>query len=135
MSWKADRTGDHCLSGARVLLIEDEPLVALDLRAMLGDEGAEVVGPGRNLTEGLRLARHDGITAALLDVRIGNDTVAPIARLLAERGVPFAFYTGQPESDALRRDWPGAPVIAKPTPARQLVAAIQRLCAHAKPAL
>jgi len=128
VTWRNAVAGLHALAGARVLLIEDEPLVALDLRSVLGDEGAEVVGPGRDLIEGLRLAHRDGLTAALLDVRIGRDTVAPIARLLAERGVPFAFYTGQAESDALRRAWPGAPVIAKPTPTRQLVATLEKLC-------
>jgi DNA-binding response OmpR family regulator len=116
------------LRGARVLVIEDEPLIALDLRSLLGIEGAEVLGPARNLAEGLRLARRDDINAALLDVRIGAETAIPIAQLLRERGVPFAFYTGQIEFDTLRREWPEAPVIAKPSPTRQLVAAIERLC-------
>ena len=56
----------------------------------------------------------------MLDVRIGAETAKPVAALLRERGVPFAFYTGQVDFEALRRDWPGAPVIAKPAPTRQL---------------
>src|SRR5579864_4219165 len=131
MSWNNLAPGAHCLAGARVLLVEDEPLVALDLGALLGGEGAEVVGPGRSLAEGLRLAGAAGLDAALLDVRIGGDTIGPIAKLLQDRGVPFAFYTGQVDSDALRLEWPTAPVITKPSPSRQLVAVIERLCGHA----
>jgi DNA-binding response OmpR family regulator len=128
VSWNNLAARTEGLRGARVLVIEDEPLIALDLRSLLGHEGAEVVGPARSLAEGLRLARRVDLDAALLDVRIGRETALPIALVLRERGVPFAFYTGQIEFEALRRDWPEAPVIAKPSPARQLVGAIERLC-------
>jgi CheY-like chemotaxis protein len=119
----------EALRGLRILVVEDEPLIALDLQSLLTGEGAVVEGPGRDLEEGLRLARRSTLAAALLDVRIGRQTAAPIAELLQARGVPFAFYTGQVEADALRREWPGAPVVPKPSPARQLLRALEDLCA------
>jgi DNA-binding response OmpR family regulator len=128
VSWNNLKSPLQGLRGARILVIEDEPLIALDLRSLLCGEGAEVVGPGRSLTEGLRLAARADISAALLDVRIGKQTATPIAQALQARGVPFAFYTGQVGAEALRRDWPDAPVISKPSPTRQLVAALERLC-------
>jgi DNA-binding response OmpR family regulator len=133
VSWNNLPARTEGLRGARVLVIEDEPLIALDLRSLLGIEGAEVLGPACSLAEGLRLAGGGDVDVALLDVRIGSETAIPIAEALRERGVPFAFYTGQIECDALRRDWPEAPVIAKPSPARQLVAAIERLCRPSVP--
>ncbi len=133
MSWNNLPRRTQGLQGARVLVIEDEPLIALDLASLLSLEGATVLGPARSLVDGLRLAQRPDITAALLDVRIGPETATKIAEVLRERGVPFAFYTGQVDSDALRRDWPDAPVIAKPAPASQLAAAIEALCAAAAP--
>jgi DNA-binding response OmpR family regulator len=133
VSWNNLPLRSRGLRGACVLVIEDDPLIALDLGALLSVEGAKVLGPARSLAQGLRLAGRSEITAALLDVRIGADTAAPIAALLSERGVPFAFYTGQVDFDALRRDWPGAPVIAKPAPTRQLIAAIEALCTTVAP--
>lgn len=128
MSWNDLAPHTEGLRGRRVLIVEDEPLIALDLDALLSAEGAVVVGPCGDLDEGLRQAEGAKLSAALLDVRIGGATAAPIAKALAARGVPFAFYTGQADTDAIRLAWPGAPVIAKPMPARDLLRAMEALC-------
>ena len=130
MTWKSDHLHADALSGRRVLIVEDEPLIALELRTVLTDEGAQVVGPGRDLAESLALASKAGLSAALLDVRLGGETVAPLAQALNDRGVPFAFYTGQTETDLVRQQWPAAPVVAKPSPGRDLVAVVEGLCAR-----
>ncbi len=130
MTWKPADGHSTILRGQRVLVVEDEPLIALELKAVLADGGAQVVGPVSDLAESLKLARTP-LSAALLDVRLGRQTVAPLAQLLQDQGVPFAFYTGQVETDAVRRQWPSAPVIAKPSPGRDVVAAVERLCARA----
>jgi DNA-binding response OmpR family regulator len=129
VSWKAPRANGQALAGARILVVDDEPLIALDLTALLAAEGAEVVGPAGSLAEGLRLARLGDVSVALLDVRLGRQSVAPLARLLHEQGVPFAFYTGQTtgENAWLNREWPAAPVVPKPSPGGRLVAAIAAL--------
>jgi DNA-binding response OmpR family regulator len=130
MTWKDKRpAGEAPLSGQQILVVEDEPLIALELGRMLNDAGAVVVGPVRDLAESLKLARREPpLSAALLDVRLGRETVAPLAQLLQDGGVPFAFYTGEGENDALRLEWPAAPVITKPSPARQVLAVVERLC-------
>jgi CheY-like chemotaxis protein len=127
VSWREPAKREARLRGQCILVVEDEPLVAIELCSLLADAGAEVVGPGKDLPEISRLAHEAALSAALLDVRLGGGTVAPVARILQERGVPFAFYTGQIESDAVRREWPSAPLIVKPAPAVQLVAAVARL--------
>jgi DNA-binding response OmpR family regulator len=65
--------------------------------------------------------------AVVLDVRIGNDTIAPVARGLTERKIPFLFYTGQVNTDPIWREWPASQVIAKPARPRSLVAAVAAL--------
>ena len=131
MNWKGAPPRSERLCGWRVLVVEDEPLIALDLGSVLGEAGAVVVGPGRTFAQSLRLASRAKLSAALLDVRLGLEHVAPVAKALQRRGVPFAFYTGQSDTDLVHREWPAAPVIAKPTPARQLVSAVEALCRSA----
>jgi CheY-like chemotaxis protein len=81
-------------AGKRILVVEDEALVAMMLEDMLADFGCEVVGPAMRLDEGLELARLNGLDAAVLDINLGGERSYPIADLLEERGVPHAFVTG-----------------------------------------
>jgi DNA-binding response OmpR family regulator len=118
------------LRGARVLVIEDDALLLMELEAILSEAGAEVVGVCRTVADGVAAAQQDGITAAVLDVRIGRDTIAPVARQLARRGTPFMFYTGQLGSDAAIAEWPNRTVVAKPAQAHMIVAAVADLLRH-----
>ena len=115
------------LQGARVLIVEDDALLLMDLEAILMDAGAEVVGLCRTVADGLVAAQRETIAAAVLDVRIGGDTIAPVARHLASRGTPFVFYTGQVESDPAIAEWPDHAIIAKPAQAKTIVAAVHGL--------
>jgi DNA-binding NarL/FixJ family response regulator len=110
---------------ARVLVVEDEALVALELAAGLALAGYEVVGPFGRVAPALdRLA--DGLPdAALLDVNIAGEPVEPVADLLADRGVPFAFVTAYGEPP-----WPrhaGRPRLPKPAAGRQVLALLEGL--------
>ena len=60
----------------------------------------------------------------MLDLRLGRDSVAPVAQILAERHVPFLFYTGQPASDSVRRAWPQSTTLSKPASSDEIVQAI-----------
>ena len=82
------------LSGFRFLVVEDEPLVSLDLVAGLEGAGAEVVGPAGTLEEALQLVETTVIEAALLDGNLHGKPVDEIAAALARRNVPFVFVTG-----------------------------------------
>jgi CheY-like chemotaxis protein len=78
----------------RILLIEDEALIAMQLKLDLEAEGHTVVGPIATLSEGLRAAAETNFDIALLDINLGADNSAPIAEILDRRMIPFAFTTG-----------------------------------------
>lgn len=102
------------LSGRRVLVVEDESLVAMLLETILGDLGCAVVGPASNVGDGLRaVAGETELDAALLDVNVAGQEVFPIAEALTARGVPFVFSTGYGES-GLPAHWRGRPTVQKP---------------------
>jgi DNA-binding NtrC family response regulator len=115
------------LRGARVLVVEDDALLLMDLESILVEAGAEVLANCRTVADGLAAAQQDGIAAAVLDVRIGRETIAPVAWALARRGTPFIFYTGQVGSDPALAEWRDRTIIAKPAQARTLVAAVAAL--------
>src|SRR5215469_3841942 len=87
------------LEGARVLVVEDEFIIALEIQANLEEARATVVGPALTLQQALELAENESLSAAMLDLRLGRDSAAAVAQVLAERHIPFLFYTGQPASD------------------------------------
>jgi DNA-binding NtrC family response regulator len=113
------------LAKARVLVVEDDFLILLELEAMLLDAGADIAGLCRNVREALAAANGDGdVGVALLDVRLGGETVAPVARALSERGTPFVFYTGQVDIDPTLAEWPGCRIVSKPAAPRTIVTAL-----------
>jgi DNA-binding NtrC family response regulator len=115
------------LSGVRVLVVEDEFLIMMELVALLEDAGAVVVGPCSSVKQALALVGHEDFSAAILDVRLGSESVSPVAHELSRRGVPFIFYTGQAHSDPLVTEWPNATVVGKPAAPRVIVNEIARM--------
>ncbi|MCT8990578.1 response regulator [Chelativorans sp. SCAU2101] len=102
------------LSGIRVLVVEDEALVAMDLEMILEDLGCAVVGPVMRLDRAEALVKADvEADAAILDVNVGGLQVFPLAALLAERGVPIVFATGY-DSSGMPAEWNGRPTLQKP---------------------
>jgi len=86
------------LTGKRVLVLEDEAMIAAMVEEMLTDLGAVVVGPATTIEGGLSLAAAEQLDAALLDVNIRSTRVDPVAALLASRGIPVVFATGYGQS-------------------------------------
>jgi PAS domain S-box-containing protein len=78
----------------RVLLVEDETLIAMMMEGLLRDLDLEVVGPFGTVGDALEAVRHEPIDAALLDVNLGGEMAYPIAQLLLAKKVPFVFMTG-----------------------------------------
>jgi CheY-like chemotaxis protein len=97
----------------RILVVEDEMLVAMNIEDMLLDLGHEVAGIASRLAPALALAKEAAIDAAMLDVNLAGEPSFPVADLLIERGVPFLFATGygiQGIAEPYRRH----PIIQKP---------------------
>jgi DNA-binding response OmpR family regulator len=112
------------LRGARVLLVEDDILLLMELEAILREAGAEIAGCCRTVREALAVAERNGLAVAILDVRVGRETIAPVARQLADHGTPFIFYTGQVENDPDLAEWTGRRILSKPARASAIVAAV-----------
>ena len=124
------RVGDSsskALTGVRLLVVEDDAILLMELEEVLHDAGAEIVGRCRTVNDALAVLERDLISAAVLDVRLGNETVAPVARKLGRRGTPFLFYTGQIGNDPALEEWRGCKIVSKPAQADTLVAAVADL--------
>jgi DNA-binding NtrC family response regulator len=117
----ADGTG---LGGARVLVVEDDFIISMELESTLLDGGAESVSVCRTVKDALLRADGGGFSAAILDVRLGRETVVPLARLLTLRGIPFVFYTGQVDLGPVRAEWPQCMIISKPAQSRTIIRAV-----------
>jgi DNA-binding NarL/FixJ family response regulator len=126
-SRNATATGQGGLVGKRILAVEDDLLILLEIENVLVAAGAEVVGLCRSVEEALPVARSAPLDAALLDIRLRNETVAEVASVLGARGVPFAFYTGQTKGDAFLVKWPGHSVVEKPAAPHAIVSALAAL--------
>jgi CheY-like chemotaxis protein len=99
--------------GLRVLLVEDENLVAMLLEDMLADLGHSVIGPVARLKKALEMARREEIDLAILDVNINGEQAYPVAEALTARGIPFVFSTGYGEQ-GLPPQYRGHPTLQKP---------------------
>jgi DNA-binding response OmpR family regulator len=113
------------LARARVLVVEDDFFILSGLESLLTEAGAEVIV---SRTVGDAVVKADAaVSAAILDVALGSETVEPVLARLAERGVPFMFYTGKLGTDELLAAWPGYKVVTKPADAKMLVGAVAAL--------
>ena len=78
----------------RILVVDDEPLISILVEAWLTELGCEVVGPARSVQDGLDLAGSNVLDGAILDINLGHQNSYLVADALRQRGVPFAFATG-----------------------------------------
>jgi PAS domain S-box-containing protein len=112
---KADDNGVKKLSasGRRVLLVEDEALVAMMIQDFLTESGHSVIGPISRASEAVEAARASDYDAAILDINLGDGMAYPVADILSARGIPFVFVTGY-EADTIDDRFNGVPVLQKP---------------------
>ncbi len=114
-------SAETILAGLRVLVVEDEMLVAMMIEDLLEDQRCVVVGPFSRLPGALEVARTAAIDLAVLDVNLAGVKVYPVAEALAARSIPFLLVSGYGRS-AVPPDRPDWRVCAKPFKSEELIA-------------
>ncbi len=116
---------------ARILVVEDEALIAHALEHMLVEFGYVVVGPVPSTRKALKLIAVEAIDVALIDVNLGNERIDCVAEALASAAIPFIFTTGYSSQSVLPPAFRDRPVINKPYQEAQLRESVSQLLADA----
>ena len=111
------------LLGQRILIIEDDAIISLDIEFALAAAGAEVVGPAPTVSRAVELANDSNITAAIVDLRLRRESAGPAVDSLRHRGIAFIFYSGQADQQAAQV-WPEVPLLMKPARHEAIVATL-----------
>jgi CheY-like chemotaxis protein len=109
------------LEGLRVLVVEDNLLLAEVTKLLLEDSGCQAVGPAGWLQRGLELAEHEPLDGAILDINLHGEMSFPIAEVLRARGVPFVFVTGYEDRSIVPMAYRSAPRLDKPVADERLI--------------
>ncbi|HEU4906824.1 MAG TPA: response regulator [Solirubrobacterales bacterium] len=117
----------EALRGRRVLVIEDDMLIAMEFESLLQRQGCAVVGPASTVDRALALLDHDQPDAALLDLNLNGESASAVAVALRTRGVPFVLVTGYGEAQSSEPELQGAPRVDKPVNHDALVRALARV--------
>ena len=115
------------LRGRRVLVVEDEMLVAMEFEGLLRRQGCVVVGSASTVDRALALLDHDQPDAALLDLNLNGEPATAVAVALKTRGVPFVLVTGYGEAQSSEPELQGAPRVDKPVNHYALVRALAQV--------
>jgi DNA-binding LytR/AlgR family response regulator len=115
------------LRGLRILIVEDNFLVAENLRELLSARGCDVIGPAPRVEVALGLLAANGrVDGAMLDINLGSEDCFPIAAALQERAVPFLFLTGY-DGMPIPAEFSHAPRLSKPVDEGHLIAAAREI--------
>ncbi|MGF1469975.1 MAG: response regulator [Sandaracinaceae bacterium] len=110
----------------RILVVEDNILIAMDVEDLIAEQGCTPVGPVATVADGLEAVRNTDLDGAVLDVNLGDERVWPIAELLAQHGVPFVLTTGYSDAE-IPDNFMSRPRLEKPVDAGRLAAALADL--------
>jgi PAS domain S-box-containing protein len=114
-------------AGARILVVEDEALIAAQIEDVLTQAGYTVLGPVSRVSAAFDAFYRTSPDAALLDINVAGERSFPLAEFLTAKGVPFAFYSGYGEAGAIPEQFRHIPVIAKPADPAGLIDVLGRL--------
>jgi DNA-binding response OmpR family regulator len=107
----------------RVLIVEDEMLIALMLQDMVAEAGLAVAAIANTLQAGVELAGREDVQLAILDINLNGEEAYPVAEILRARRIPFIFSTGYPGAN-VRPEYQAVPRLIKPYQQDMLIAAI-----------
>jgi CheY-like chemotaxis protein len=123
------------LKHAPILIVEDEPFIALELKATIEEAGGKVVGPVGSVSAALALLQTCTIAAAVLDVQLSDRDVTPVAEALVARGVPLVFQSARSLPPDLQLRCPDAVVFEKPISAEILNETLSALIQGQQPSV
>jgi CheY-like chemotaxis protein len=112
------------LNNISILVVEDEPFVALDIAMEIEDAGGNVIGPAPSVAAAIELLKKEEVHGAILDVHLPDGDVGPVVTQLSRLYVPFLFHCGGGLTPALEAEYPNVEIYLKPTPAFCLVKAL-----------
>jgi len=117
------------MAPCRILVVEDEPLIAAEIAGMLAAMGYHTVGPVAAVYQALLLIETEPVDAAILDVNVSDGHITPVAELLLDRGIPVLLATGY-EEYALSERLMTLPRLQKPYTSDQLMNEVRNICAR-----
>ncbi len=117
----AGKEDQQPLKGRRILIVEDEILLALDLELFLESQGSNVLGSAKSVDAALALVEAENPDAVTLDMNLNGESSAPVAAALQERGIPFVFVTGNAGKDLDDPAFHDVPLVKKPYDPTELV--------------
>jgi CheY-like chemotaxis protein len=121
-----ERSAGAKLSGRRILVVEDSPVVAPFTADLLGELGCEVVGPAPNMAAARELLESHAFDGALMDIHIRGERVFPLCDMLAAKGVPFVLTSGYADWQ-MPQKWQDRPRLQKPYTLAQVEQALSGL--------
>jgi CheY-like chemotaxis protein len=103
---------NRTLAGRTILVVEDDPLLALEVRSAFSAAGASIMSAADS-SKALRMLSSSDLSAAVVDINLGRgDDCSAVCDRLSDRRIPFVFYTGDVRADILLK-WPGSPLLTK----------------------
>ncbi len=114
------------LLGKRILVVEDEFVLALCVGQVLEDQGCAVIGPATSVQQGLKLVEETKVNGAILDINLNGEMVYPVARELMDRNIPFVFTTGYSSLD-VPSSYRSVPRLDKPVEPGLFIRVLEKL--------
>jgi CheY-like chemotaxis protein len=118
------------LRGKRILVVEDEFLILLDIQGILESSGAQSIITASHVDDAMTAIANnqnaDRFDVAVLDLKLDKDSATPVAERLTNIGVPFVFLTGSPDDAGLTHEFKSTPVVSKPFDSAALLAALEQ---------
>lgn len=114
------------LAQRRILVVEDEILIAMSIEDALAEAGGEVVGPAASVERALECLQNERVDAVVLDMNLNGTSARPIAEAASKKAIPFLVLSGY-GAQAINEISENAPVLSKPFNPDELVEAVRKL--------